>query len=283
MIRKFVVLFIALIMTISVYAQLEVKENSFKEVPRFVNINTEKMYDDNDKPYAVLKIKTENIGSKERRELSFKGDAQTFFEIEYQDGEIWLYISYYATFLKISHEEYSSTEFYFPFDMQPKNGYELTLINRSRYEKSSESILIEKKDNNKSTAIDFNQKKDDIKVYEPHGFISIDYGYDPSGYLFGGSSGYLKRNGWFFNANLLVPYKSEEYLWTEFILGYIYRFTNDFGLKLGGGVKMNYAETTVFAGSVGTYIVGNHLTLSLDFVITDTFAFKVGLGLNIGK
>ncbi len=131
MVRRFVVLFITLIITVSVYAQLEVKENSFKEVPGFVNINIDKMYDDNDKLYAVLKIKTENISSKERRELSFKGDAQTFFEIEYKDGEVWLYISYYATFIKISHEEFSSTEFYFPYDMKPKCGYELTLINKS--------------------------------------------------------------------------------------------------------------------------------------------------------
>lgn len=114
-----------------IFAQLEVKPNSFKEVPGFININTEKMYDDNDKPYAVLKIKTENIGSKERRELSFKGDAQTYFEVEYQDGEVWLYISYYASYIKISHEEYSSTEFYFPFDMKPKCGYELTLVNKA--------------------------------------------------------------------------------------------------------------------------------------------------------
>ena len=115
------------------YAQLEVKEGSFKEVPGFVNINVDKMYDDNDKPYAVLKIKTENIGSKQRRELNFGGDAQTFFEVEYKDGEVWLYISYYASFIKISHEEFSSTEFYFPFDMKPKCGYEMTLVNKFNY------------------------------------------------------------------------------------------------------------------------------------------------------
>ena len=129
--KKAFISILFLLLSHVVYAQLEVKEGSFKEVPGFVNINTEKMYDDNDKPYAVLKIKTENISSKERRELSFKGDAQTFFEIEYQDGEVWLYISYYASYIKISHEEYSSTEFYFPFDMKPKCGYELILVNKN--------------------------------------------------------------------------------------------------------------------------------------------------------
>lgn len=116
-------------------AQLEVIEGSFKKVEGFVNINIDKMYDDNDKPYAVLKIKTENINDKQRHELNFGGDAQTFFETEYKDGELWLYISYYATFIKISHPDLSSTEFWFPFDMEPKRGYELTLTNKpSLYE-----------------------------------------------------------------------------------------------------------------------------------------------------
>jgi len=129
--KKYILLLFTLILSLPLLAQLEVKEGSFKEVPGFVNINTEKMYDDNDKPYAVLKIKTENISSKERHELGFKGDAQTFFEVEYKDGEVWLYISYYATYIKISHEEYSSTEFHFPYDMKPKCGYELTLVNKT--------------------------------------------------------------------------------------------------------------------------------------------------------
>lgn len=38
------------------------------------------MYDDNDKPYAVLKIRTENINNKQRRELEFGGDAATFLK-----------------------------------------------------------------------------------------------------------------------------------------------------------------------------------------------------------
>ena len=128
--KRFLLVLFAFI-SINSLAQLEVKEDSFKEVPGFVNINTEKMYDDNDKPYAVLKIKTENINSKERHELNFGGDAQTFWETEYKDGEVWLYISYYASFIKISHEDYSSTELYFPFEMKPKHGYEVTLVNKS--------------------------------------------------------------------------------------------------------------------------------------------------------
>ena len=128
--KRFLLVLLVIMLSNAVYAQLEVKEGSFREVPGFVNINVDKMYDDNDKPYAVLKIKTENIDSKQRRELNFGGDAQTFFELEYKDGEVWLYISYYATFIKISHDDLSSTEFWFPFDMEPKKGYEMTLVNK---------------------------------------------------------------------------------------------------------------------------------------------------------
>ena len=129
--RKFLLFLFVLLLTKSVFAQLEVKEGSFKEVPGFVNINVDKMYDDNDKPYVVVMVKTENISDRQRRELLFQGDAATFFEIEYKVGEVWVYLSYYATFLKISHPDFSSTEFYFPYDLQPKKGYELTLVNKS--------------------------------------------------------------------------------------------------------------------------------------------------------
>lgn len=41
------------------------------------------------------------------------------------------FLNNYATYIKISHEEFSSTEFTFPFDMQPKCGYELSLVNKA--------------------------------------------------------------------------------------------------------------------------------------------------------
>lgn len=129
--KKLVILFLSLLVSSYAIAQLEVKNGSFKEVMGFVNIDPDKQTDDNDQPYSVLKIRTENITDKQRHELKFQGDAQTFFETEYRDGEVWLYISYYATFLKISHPDFSSTEFHFPFDMKPKLGYELTIANKS--------------------------------------------------------------------------------------------------------------------------------------------------------
>ena len=101
--RKFIILFFTIILSLPVFAQLEVKEDSFQEVIGFVNINIDKMYDDNDKPYAVLKIKTENINNKQRHQLSFSTDSYSSFEVEYNIGEVWLYISHYASYINISY------------------------------------------------------------------------------------------------------------------------------------------------------------------------------------
>lgn len=129
--RLLLVLFV--IASYSVYAQLEVKEGSFKEVPGFVNINPDENYqkDDNDFSFAVIKVKTENINDKQRRELRFSGNAGTFVMLEYKDGEVWVYLTAkHADYLKISHPDFSSVEFTLPYDLQPKKGYELTIINK---------------------------------------------------------------------------------------------------------------------------------------------------------
>lgn len=130
--KKTILFFLATFITLVAFAQLEVKDGSFKEVPGFVNINPnpDYQYDDNDKPFAVLKVITENINEEQRSRLLFQGDAQTYIMVEYKVGEVWLYISYYASYIKISHPDFSSTEFSFPFDMEPKCGYELTIINK---------------------------------------------------------------------------------------------------------------------------------------------------------
>lgn len=139
--RRLIVLLLSLILSAPVFAQLEVKEGSFKEVSGFVNINPDPNYqtDDNDLPFAVIKIRTENINDKQRRELKFSGNAGTFIVLEYKDGEVWVYLTAkYADYLKISHPDFSSIEYPLPFDLQPKKGYEMTLINKTNYNPISE-------------------------------------------------------------------------------------------------------------------------------------------------
>lgn len=138
--KKLTAILILFLLSFNVMAQLEVKPDSFKEVPGFVNINLNIQTDDNDVPYAVVKVKTENINDKQRRELLFQGDAATFIECEYKVGEVWVYLTYKATYLKISHPDLSSTEFWFPYDMEPKKGYELTLVNNAALATDEETL-----------------------------------------------------------------------------------------------------------------------------------------------
>lgn len=131
--RRIVLLAVLLILSVCSFAQLWVKEGSFKEVPGFVNINPDQNYqtDDNDLPFAVIKVRTENISDKQRRELRFEGNGGTFIVLEYKTGEVWVYLTAkYADYLKISHPDFSSIEFALPFDLEPKKGYELTLVNK---------------------------------------------------------------------------------------------------------------------------------------------------------
>lgn len=131
MYKKFLLLLWVQILSIPLIAQLEIKEGSFREVPGFVNINSDPNYqnDDNDLPFAVVKVRTENITDKQRRELRFESNMATGIVLEYHTGEVWVYLTAkYADYLKISHPDFSSIEFTIPFDLQPKKGYEMALV-----------------------------------------------------------------------------------------------------------------------------------------------------------
>ena len=131
--KRFIVLLSAILLSLNVLAQIEVKPGSFKEVPGFVNVNPDPNYqtDDNELPFAIIKVRTENITDKQRRDLRFEGNAGTFIVLEYKVGEVWVYLTAkYADYLKISHPDFSSIEFTLPYDLKPKCCYELTLVNK---------------------------------------------------------------------------------------------------------------------------------------------------------
>ncbi|MBQ6084840.1 MAG: PEGA domain-containing protein [Bacteroidales bacterium] len=132
--KKIIIAIIAIFLTLNALAQLEVKPGSFKETIGFVNTNPDPdyQYDDNDLPFAVIKVRTENISDKQRRELIFEGNGGTFIMLEYKIGEVWVYLTArYADYLKISHPEFSSYEFTLPEDLKAKHGYEMTLVNKT--------------------------------------------------------------------------------------------------------------------------------------------------------
>ena len=266
------------------FAQLEVKPGSFKEVPGFVNIDLDKQTDDNNQPYAVLKVKTENINDKQRRELNFQGDARTFFEIEYRDGEVWIYISYYATFLKISHPDLSSTEFYFPFDMKGKKGYELTLVNNSKSDIDEQKLndiqerlnMLETTTNEVAAKTDQNsqelaetqakvQAKNDapaVRTVESYSFLTLNAAYNNYGKLsYGLTIGSMKKMGWFVSVMSNFNFKG---------LSAEHECNNEF-----------------FVDKYYPFYTGNEVYASLSanggvmFKLVDELALKVGAGYGI--
>lgn len=132
--KKTFLIIISLLLTAPAVAQIEVREGSFKEVAGFVNINSDPyyQYDDNDQMFAVVKVRTENITDKQRRDLRFEGNPGTFIMLEYKVGEVWVYqTAQYAEYLKISHPEFNTVTYNYPKELLPKKGYEITLVNKS--------------------------------------------------------------------------------------------------------------------------------------------------------
>ena len=123
---KKVLLFIFALISINLFSQIQVKENSFRKIDGFVMLD--KHYDDNDNPMALIKISTENISLEQRAKFYFKGNLETYFDKYLQeDGQLYLYVSAVAPFMEIIHPEYGKTEYTFPFDLCDFCGYEMVV------------------------------------------------------------------------------------------------------------------------------------------------------------
>ena len=123
---KKVLLFIFALISINLFSQIQVKENSFRKIDGFVMLD--KHYDDNDNPMALIKISTENISLEQRAKFYFKGNLETYFDKHLQeDGQLYLYVSAVAPFVEIIHPEYGKTEYTFPFDLCDFCGYEMVV------------------------------------------------------------------------------------------------------------------------------------------------------------
>ena len=110
-----------------VFSQIKVKENSFHQIEGFVMLDKNDHYDDNNRPMALIKIATENIKAEERRKFIFKGNMATYFDVHFEPGEIWLYLSTEATFIEIIHDDFGKTEFVLPYDLKGFCGYEMVV------------------------------------------------------------------------------------------------------------------------------------------------------------
>ena len=124
---KKLLLILLIFISLTSFAQMQVKENSFRQIDGFVMLDKNEHYDDNDQPMALIKISTENITAEERRRITFKGNLATYFDVHLEPTEIYLYLSTAATFIEIHHPDYGKTEFTLPYDLKDFAGYEMVL------------------------------------------------------------------------------------------------------------------------------------------------------------
>lgn len=169
--KKFL-LVLLLFLSLTSFAQMKVKENSFRKIDGFVMLDKSEHYDDNNLPMALIKISTENITAEERRRITFKGNLATYFDVRLQPSEIYLYISArVATFIEIHHPDYGKTEFVLPFDLDDFCGYEMVLqyvplVVNSNVAQRNNYLTITSDQSNASIYIDDQYVSDGFKSLE---------------------------------------------------------------------------------------------------------------------
>lgn len=126
---KKLLLILFVFISLNVFGQIKVKENSFRKIDGFVMLDKYDHTDMNNAPMALIKISTENINAEQRRKFTFKGNLATFFDVHFEPGEIYLYVSAAAaTFIEIIHDDYGKTEFTLPYDLCDFCGYEMVIV-----------------------------------------------------------------------------------------------------------------------------------------------------------
>ena len=125
---KRILLVIFALISLNTFAQLQVKEGSFKYVPGGVIDNKLEYTDGNDLPMALIKISTENIPEQERLRLVFVGNRATQIIKKPKTGSMWIYISAEAaTFIDIRHPDYGTYKYYLPEELCDYCVYEMIL------------------------------------------------------------------------------------------------------------------------------------------------------------
>ena len=323
--KRLLFLLSMMMVSLNMLAQLEIKEGSFKEVPGFVNINPDANYqtDDNDLPFAVIKVRTENITDKQRRELRFEGNGGTFIMLEYKTGEVWVYVTAkYADYLKISHPDLSSVEYWLPIDLKPRKGYELTLVNLAKSDIDEDKILdlIDKRLET-TTKPATEVAEPEVITKDGYWFLTLNTSIDKYGELaYGLTFGSVNRFGWFaslmtnfdfngfsteyecsndFMVGTYYPdYSGNEY-YTSFsaTAGLIYKIVNPIALRLGVGygVRNTVYETTDgkmvknvdlsvsgLDASLGVQLKLGGFVMSVDAVTTNFKTIEAKMGLGFG-
>lgn len=140
--KKVFLLILFIVVAFKSFAQIHVKENSFRKIEGFVMMDKSEHIDDNNVPMALIKISTENISAEERRKITFKGNLATYFDVHLKTSEIYLYLSTTATFLEIHHPDYGKTEYWLPEDLCDYCGYEMVVVSGYKTEKTVDEVVV---------------------------------------------------------------------------------------------------------------------------------------------
>ncbi|MBQ8759965.1 MAG: PEGA domain-containing protein [Bacteroidales bacterium] len=144
---KKLLLILLIFISLNVFSQIRVKENSFHQIDGFVMLDKTKHLDVNDAPMALIKISTENISAEQRRRITFKGNLATYFDVQFEPSEIYLYITAEAAnFIEIHHPDYGKTEYWLPQTLKPYCGYEMVVQYVPLINNAEQNYLIIKTD-----------------------------------------------------------------------------------------------------------------------------------------
>ena len=125
---KRLLLILLTFMSLTSFAQLRVKEGSFRQIVGYVMPDREDHKDINDNPMALIKISTENISAESRSKFVFKGNGGTDLEWSFEPGEVYLYLTAsQATFVEIIHDDYGKMEYWLPYELKDYCGYEMVV------------------------------------------------------------------------------------------------------------------------------------------------------------
>lgn len=130
--KKLYVIILFIFIANTSFAQIKVKEGSFRKIVNYVMDDKEEHVDGNNKPMALIKVTTENINEEERKRLYFKGNRATDFKVVPKIGELYLYLTAEAaTVIEIKHPDYGKTMFTLPETLCDFCAYELVVVNYS--------------------------------------------------------------------------------------------------------------------------------------------------------
>lgn len=125
--KRILIVFL-MIISLNSFAQLQVKEGSFKHI---LNDKIDETYlDGNEMPMALIKISTENFSEQEQLRLVFSGNRETQIIKVPTTGQMWIYISAEAaTFINIKHPDYGTYKYTLPEKLCDYCVYEMVVQN----------------------------------------------------------------------------------------------------------------------------------------------------------